>query len=85
MSISDRTATNVLNDIESFFFVNRDIVGLETVTADIEQLNVFVLMAEFPYELQSQLETNRYYRKKSWYFQRDDSPTIYYLDTMERY
>ena len=42
-------------------------------------------MAEFPYELQSQLETNRYYRKKSWYFQRDDSPTIYYLDTMERY
>jgi len=85
LSISDRTATNVLNDIESFFFVNRDIVGLETVTADIEQLNVFVLMAEFPYELQSQLETNRYYRKKSWYFQRDDSPTIYYLDTMERY
>ena len=78
MSISDRTATNVLNDLESFFFVNRDIVGLETVTADIEQLNVFVLMAEFPYELQSQLETNRYYRK------RDDSPTIYYLDTMER-
>ena len=78
MSISDRTATNVLNDLESFFFVNRDIVGLETVTADIEQLNVFVLMAEFLYELQSQLETNRYYRK------RDDSPTIYYLDTMER-
>ena len=78
MSISDRTATNVLNDLESFFFVNRDIVGLETVTADIEQLNVFVLMAEFPYELQSQLETNRYYRK------RDDTPTIYYLDTMER-
>ena len=78
MSISDRTATNVLNDLESFYFVNRDIVGLETVTADIEQLNVFVLMAEFPYELQSQLETNRYYRK------RDDSPTIYYLDTMER-
>jgi hypothetical protein len=78
LSISDRTATNVLNDLESFFFVNRDIVGLETVTADIEQLNVFVLMAEFPYELQSQLETNRYYRK------RDDSPTIYYLDTMER-
>jgi hypothetical protein len=78
LSISDRTATNVLNDLESFFFVNRDIVGLETVTADIEQLNVFVLMAEFPYELQSQLETNRYYRK------RDDTPTIYYLDTMER-
>ena len=72
MSISDRTATNVLNDLESFFFVNRDIVGLETVTADIEQLNVFVLMAEFPYELQSQLETNRYYRK------RDDCRTIYY-------
>ena len=52
-----------LNDLESFF-ENRDIVGLETVTADIErQLNVFlkifcilyaddtVLMAESPDEL----------------------------------
>jgi len=57
-----------LNDLESFF-ENRDIVGLETVTTDIErQLNVFlkifcilyaddtVLMAESPNELQSQLD-----------------------------
>ena len=57
-----------INDLESLF-VNRDIVGLETDTADIErQLTVFlkifcilysddtVLMAESPYELQSQLD-----------------------------
>jgi hypothetical protein len=35
LSISDRTATNVLNDLESFFFVNRDIVGSSNIAFDV--------------------------------------------------